>query len=177
MKSRASAISQTGLLILATALSGCSGVDAEFASLQAFVEEVESSPGEPIEPIPEMRNFPAFHYTAEALRSPFEQPSIQRTLVGELIPDLDRPKETLEFYPLDNLRMAGTLSRDDKLWAIVEATNDKSVHMVQSGNFMGQNFGQVSKISAEELEILEIVPGGDGEWIERSVVLGISEKE
>lgn len=177
MRLKASALSQIGLLVLAGTLSGCSGVDAEFASLQAYVEEVESSPGEPIEPIPEMRSFPAFHYTAEALRSPFQQPSVQRTLVGDLMPDLDRPKETLEFYPLDNLRMAGTLSRDETLWAIVEATNDKSVHMVQMGNYMGQNFGQISKISPEELEIVEIVPGGDGEWIERSVVLGISEEE
>lgn len=161
-----------GLTCLVT--TGCSQTDKAFAELQDFISEIEKRPGNPVEPLPTLREFEEFSYTAGSVKNPFEPPVIQ-TVTNTASPDLERPKEPLESYPLDTLRMVGTLSRDNALWAVIRATNDKTVHTVQIGNYLGQNFGRVLSMNDNTLELEELIPNGLGDWEKRQVTLTIDE--
>ena len=87
---------------------------------------------------------------------------------------MNRRKEALEDFPLDALKMVGTLSRGKQVWAVVQAP-DGSVHRVQKGNFAGQNFGKIKSVSEEKIDLVELIQGALGEWIEREASLSIQE--
>ena len=85
-----------------------------------------------------------------------------------------RRKEPLEDFPLDSLKMVGTLERGKRFWAIVQAP-DGTVHKLEPGNHAGQNFGKVKKITEEKVELLELIQGALGDWVEREASLAITE--
>lgn len=89
-------------------------------------------------------------------------------------PDSNRPREALEAFPLDTLRMVGTLDQGGQSWGLVRA-NDGTIHRVQPGNYLGQNHGRIANITEYEIELVEIVPDGLGGWIERQASLALSE--
>jgi type IV pilus assembly protein PilP len=89
-------------------------------------------------------------------------------------PDFDRPTEPLEEYPLDSIRMVGTLEQQDNTWALILDTDD-TIHRVQTGNYMGQNHGKITRITEFEVELTEIIPDGLGGWVERPAAVAISE--
>jgi type IV pilus assembly protein PilP len=87
---------------------------------------------------------------------------------------MNRRKEPLEDFPLDALKMVGTLSRGQQTWAVVQAP-DGSVHRIQTGSYVGQNFGKVLRVTQEKVEVLELIQGALGDWIEREASLAIAE--
>lgn len=89
-------------------------------------------------------------------------------------PDFDRPPEPLEEYPLDSLRMVGTLEQHNETWALILDTDD-TIHRVQNGNYMGQNHGKIIRVTEFEVELTEIIPDGLGGWMERPASIAISE--
>jgi type IV pilus assembly protein PilP len=91
-------------------------------------------------------------------------------------PDLDRPKEVLEYYQIGQLRLVGTLQRNDSptLWALV-SDNEGGVHRVKSGQFMGKNHGKVVEVYEDRVDLIEIVPNGNGGWIERPRTVGLED--
>ncbi len=89
-------------------------------------------------------------------------------------PDFDRNREELESYPLDYLRMMGTLEKGEQFWAILRDP-DAIIHRVQVGNFIGQNNGKIPGISEDRIELLEIIPDGRGGWEERQAELALAE--
>ncbi len=89
-------------------------------------------------------------------------------------PDVNRPREALEEYPLDSLRMVGTLEQGGQMWALVRA-EDGTIHRVQPGNYVGQNYGRITRITESKIELVEIVPDGLGGWMERPATLALSE--
>lgn len=93
--------------------------------------------------------------------------------VGENQPSLDRPKEELEEFPLENLKMVGYLQRGAG-YAIVRSPKG-SLHRVKIGNYMGLNFGQITSISDSEIKIKEMVQDGAGDWSERESILQLVE--
>ena len=170
----------TSWLVMMLFLSGCSSSNT--ADLQQFVAEVRGRQPSKIEPLPEFKPYETFLYQAADLRSPFDAGSsgqAEQTLAGAstnngLRPDANRPREPLEDFPLDTLRMVGTLSQQGQSWGLVLA-NDGTIHRVQPGNFLGQNHGKIKQISEFEIELLEIVPDGLGGWMERPASLALSE--
>ena len=72
-------------------------------------------------------------------------------------PDTERRKEELEAYSLDTLRMVGTLTNAKGLWGLIKA-KDGTIHRVQVGNHMGQNYGKIIRILEDKIELMEIVP-------------------
>ncbi|GAB4347664.1 MAG: type 4a pilus biogenesis lipoprotein PilP [Gammaproteobacteria bacterium] len=159
-------------------LTGCS--QSNLSDLEAYVNQVKSRTGGPIEPLPEIKVYETYRYSAADLRSPFvsplelaeeEEQAVAST--NGIAPDLNRPKELLEEYPLDSLRMVGTLEQNQKVWAIIKA-NDGTIHRVVAGNYMGQNHGKILQITENSIELLEIIPDGQGGWQEReaSIALG-----
>ena len=89
-------------------------------------------------------------------------------------PDPERPREFLEQFPLDSLRMVGSLEINQLKAGLVQAT-DGLVHRVTIGNHLGQNYGRVTSISDSEIELVEIIPDGLGGYIQRPASIGLSD--
>ena len=88
---------------------------------------------------------------------------------------MNRRREALEAFPLDALKMVGTLAQKDGVWAIIKAP-DGLVYRVTRNNYLGQNYGRITKISEDKVELVEIVPDGLGGWQERRASLVLAEK-
>ena len=88
-------------------------------------------------------------------------------------PDMNRKREPLEAFPIDSLKLVGTLFRNGTMFAIIKDSNGV-VHRVQVGNYMGQNFGFIHSISENQIQLTEIVTDGGSGWRKReaSMVLG-----
>lgn len=156
-------------------LAACGGNTND---LQVYIDEVKSRPGGPIDPLPTIRPAPSFLYVAGNRRSPF-MPDTPETRVGTnpdavAGPNPNRPREFLEQFPLDSLRMVGSLERNRIKAGLVQSA-DGLVHQVLVGNHLGQNYGRVLAISDSEIELVEIVPDGLGSYIERPATIGLSD--
>jgi type IV pilus assembly protein PilP len=153
-------------------LSACSdGMD----QLRQQVAEIKARPGEAIEPLPEIKPYEAFAYNASSLRSPFVPTSPARNdLAAGVRPDVKRPREFLEQFPLDTMRMVGTLQLQGRNYGLLQG-KDGLVHRVLPGNFVGQNDGRIVGISSTKVSIIEIVPDGLGGYIERPAGLALTE--
>jgi type IV pilus assembly protein PilP len=92
---------------------------------------------------------------------------------GGVAPDLNRRKEPLEAFPLEQLTMVGTLTQNKETYALVRA--DKTLYRVKKGNYMGQNFGLITDVTDSEIKLKEIVQDSAGDWAERQSVLPLLE--
>lgn len=158
-------------------MTGCS--DTDLSDLRKYVLEVKARQKLPIEPLPEIKTVEPFIFSPENLRNPFvateKALGIEENKVENGIrPDTARPKEELESYDLDSLRMVGTVNQSQTLWGLVKAV-DGTIHRVKVGNHMGRNFGQVIRIKEDQIELLEIVPDSPGTWRERKASLDLAE--
>lgn len=165
----------SSILIASTALlTACAGSEG-YADLDAFMKKADSKPGGRIEPLPEMVVYESFEYSEAGSRSPFTPPveKVDTNIQiaedqSNIKPDLDRPKEVLEYFQLTQLRMVGTLQKQDSdtLWALI-SDNEGGVHRVKEGQHIGKNHGRVVGIQTDGISLIEIVPNGIGGWIER----------
>lgn len=159
-------------------LAGCGNDD--FSDLNQFVQSVKAKPKVAIGKLPEITPVEQFVYKDDVLRDPFkpldhpEQDNKGGPVGNGLHPDFERRKEELEAFPLDGLKMVGTVVKSGKLWGLVKAT-DKTVHRVQVGNYLGKNFGKIIRISTDKLELMEIVPDKPGTWREQQTTLALIE--
>jgi len=151
------------------------------ADLEDYVRTTKSQQKSKIDPLPEFQPYESFAYQATDLRDPFTAPTFSHTRAvtnvpsnNGIKPDFDRPTEPLEEFPLDSLRMVGTLEQRQDQWALINDT-DGTIHRVQPGNYAGQNHGKITRITDFEVELTEIVPDGIGGWIERQSSIAISE--
>lgn len=156
-------------------LSACSG---DMSDLEAKVAEVKSRKSNAIEPIPQIKQFDAFVYDATGRRDPFTPVEPQKNTQGfsdsSLKPDLNRNKEPLEEFPLDALRMVGTIVANGRTFAMVKAP-DGVVHRVSVKDHMGQNYGRITAISESEISLSELIPDGFGGWMQRPASLALAE--
>ena len=163
-------IAIAGLAVVS--LAGCS---SEMDKLKEHVAEIKNRPGERIEPLPEIKPYEAFTYAASALRSPFVPSAPARSdLANGIRPDVKRPREFLEQFSLDTMKMVGTLQLQGRNYGLVQG-KDGLVHRVLPGNFMGQNDGRILGITATRISIVEIIPDGLGGYIERPAALALTE--
>lgn len=171
--------SARGLLLLAAILllSACSN-NEEMIELQNYVQTQINRPPGRIEPIPEFRSYEPFQYSAASLRSPFDIPlditQIIRNQNNDVRPDENRPKEQLESYSLSALTMVGTISRGGTEWALI-LDETGLVTRATVGNYMGRNHGRIIEVNENQIELIEIVPTGDGSWIERPQTVNLRE--
>lgn len=164
-----------GLLAVVVLLAGC--VEGR-SQLEAYVAEVKSRPGPPLEPLPVMRQFEVFEYRAFDLRDPFSiqtDEQVAQSAGSGPRPDPNRRKELLETFPLDGLTMAGTLGTDGGVIALIMDPSGV-IHRVTAGNYLGQNEGRVLAISEGQVDLLELVSDGAGGWIERRASVALDEK-
>jgi type IV pilus assembly protein PilP len=160
-------------VLLAATLTACGGGDME--DLQQFMNEAGKDMQGKIEPLPQIKPYQAFSYDAFELPDPFKPRKLTSSGGGGgLQPDLTRPKEPLEGYSLETLRMVGMIGKKSGLHAVV-ASPDKVIYHVRAGNYMGQNFGLITKITDTEITLKEIVQDSAGDWAERTSTLTLQE--
>jgi len=159
-------------------LSACVGSD--HSDLKIYVDSVVSRQKPRIDPLPEFKPYPIYVYEAGELRDPFQESAfveqqIEVAIEGSGIRPPERDtREPLEEYPLDTLRMVGTLEQSTTMWALIR-DGEGSIHRVKTGNYMGKNYGKILSINEHKVEILEIVPNGLGAYIERPATIALSE--
>jgi type IV pilus assembly protein PilP len=163
-----------GLLLLALCMSACT---RGMGDLEQRVAEVKSRKGPPIEPIPVMKTFETFEYTAQNLRDPFSPSTDDEGMnTSGPRPDMNRPREPLELYPLDSLDMVGTLGMGAKDIAGLIKDPDGVIHRVKPNNYLGQNYGRITGVFEDRIELVELVPNGVGGWIERPASIALESK-
>ena len=158
---------------LAALASGCS---SDLDDLKQFVRESDKRVPPKIDPLPAVKPFEPFTYEGFDLPDPFKprKLSAPKEGGGGLAPDLNRRKEPLEAFPLEQLKMVGTLSQGNDTYALVRA--DKTLYRVKKGNYMGQNFGLITDVTESEIKLKEIVQDSAGDWAERQSVLPLLEE-
>lgn len=164
-------------------LTACSGGTGD---LEAWIAQVKARPQKGIEPIPEIIPYKAFTYEQGAKRNPFDtsifRPTVATTSGSDKkrisdikAPNPNRVPEFLESFPLDTLRMVGTIAQDNNTWALVQ-TPDNTIQRVISGNYLGQNHGKIVDIKGDGIDLVEIIPDGFGGWQERVAAISISDQ-
>ncbi len=172
-------ILQINCIILIAMLAGCGNDD--FSDLNRYISEVKVRPKEPIKPLPEIKVIEPFMFKPEGLRDPFqplEQPEkaegVDISLGSGIKPDTTRRKEELEIFPLDGLRMVGTVNIKSVLWGLIKAS-DGTIYRVKVGNYMGKNYGKIIRIVSDKIELMEIVPDKPGMWREQPTSIMLTE--
>lgn len=174
----------SGALVLSIALSGCTTEDPT-ADLEQYVRDTQEQQRPHIEPLPEIKPYKTFLYGAklDEFRSPFSpsaggesEPAPQQKVsyASGPKPDLNRRKEALEQFPLDALRMQGTLVQNGVRWGIVIAP-DRSVHRVRVDNYLGQNFGRISRVTEDTIDVMELLPDGANGWQQHEAALALKQ--
>ena len=171
-----------GALVAILVLSGCgpSGQD----ELQEWMNDQRAQTKPKVQPIPEPKKFAPQAYTQEGVIDPFSNQKLTQALKREsaqstsnaalVAPELARRKEPLESYPLDAMTMVGSLLKEGTPVALVRV--DNLLYQVRPGNYLGQNYGKIVKVTESEVTLREIVQDAAGEWIERTATLQLQER-
>ncbi len=163
------------------ALMGCQ--DSQMSDLREFVETAYQDEKPKIDPLPEIQPFKAFAYVSEEEADPFSFENIVSNrdeasgAATSKRPDTNRVKDPLEDFPLDALRMVGTLTQEGVPWVIVKTTQG-TAHLASLGNYMGQNDGKITQIVPDEQKVIleETVADPAGRWVTRDVEITIDEQ-
>lgn len=159
-------------------LVGCGG--EEFQDLRDFVKNSGADLRGKIPPPPSVKLYEPFAYVNDTnLTDPFKprKPEVGSTgHRGANEPDTDRPKEALEEFPLEGLKMVGYVFKGKVGHAVIRAP-DKKLYQVKLGNYVGMNFGLITKLSDTEITIKEVVQDSTGDWSERISSLQLVDKE
>jgi type IV pilus assembly protein PilP len=132
-----------------------------------------------VDPLPQVRSYEPVPYRGESMLDPFVPGRIVVSQAatggggGGVQPDLNRPKEPLEAFPLEALQMVGTLEQNKATYALVRAGSN--LFRVKKGNYMGQNFGVITAIDEGQISLKEVVQDSGGDWVERNATLQMSE--
>jgi type IV pilus assembly protein PilP len=166
------------IIVAVIALAGCDG--GEQQELRAELNDLTKELRGRVDPLPVVKPYEPLPYTAYDLADPFGPAKIVLATKGSgqgggsgIKPDLDRPKEPLEAYPLETLKMVGTLERGRNVFGLVKA--DAGLYRVRIGNYLGQNFGVITKISPSEITLRELIQDAGGDWSERESNLLLQE--
>lgn len=170
-------------LALAFALVACA--DAPESSLQEWMSEQRNNLKPVSEPVAAPKKFNPQLYNQEGKIEPF---GVQKLVVGlrsDLVnpasnsnlitSELNRRKQPLEAYPLDVMSFVGSLQKGTKKSALLRV--DKLIYQVESGAYLGQNYGKIMGINESEIILREIVQDSAGEWIERQATLQLQETQ
>ncbi|HDP88946.1 MAG TPA: pilus assembly protein PilP [Thioalkalivibrio sp.] len=162
------------LLVSTVLLAGCGD---NMSDLRAYVDEVKARKTAPPKAIPDIKPYESFTYP-DHTKNPFDTrilaaaPDPVNLNIPEI--DADRPREFLESFPLDSLKLVGTLEQASTLWALIR-TPDGTIQRVTHENYMGQNNGKIIEITPSRLTLKEYIRDEFGGYIERETAVAISE--
>jgi type IV pilus assembly protein PilP len=149
--------------------------------VQQWMDKTKRETRVVIPKLAEPKDFIPFTYDKKDELDPFNPAKLQSALAKMnpgsahgIKPDLDRRREALESYPLDTLKMVGTITQGPNHYALIEA-DAKGVYQVKAGNYIGQNFGLITKVNDDSVELKEIYLDSGGDWAERVQKLELQE--
>jgi type IV pilus assembly protein PilP len=155
------------LVPLVALLASCG--DDQYDDLHKFMSEVDKSVPRKIEPLPQASAYEPFTYDGFNLPDPFKPRSLKLAEAthssSELAPDPNRRREPLESFPLNALRMVGTMQQNKATFALIAAEN--TIQRVTTGNYLGQNDGVIVGITETEVKLKEKIQDAGGDWSER----------
>lgn len=159
-------------------LAACS---RDMSDLDSYIDEVNARPARPLEPIPEIEPYAPVDYAAADLRDPFVPNEIFNPEETEQNGDnssgprpiAGREKEPLEAFPLDSLRMVGTIKIGAVRYGLVRSS-EPLIYRVKPGDYLGQNHGEVMAVEPTRLALKELFADGAGRWVERETSMGLS---
>lgn len=169
-----------GLMLVSAQLAAC-GAAGE-AEIRQWMADVRQGMKPTTEPVPAPKEFTPYAYDSRGLVDPFDAQKVvmavarqqqARSTGSSIRPDLDRRRETLEGFSLDQIRMVGMMKQRGTNVALLETGG--ATHLVRVGNYVGQNFGLVTRITETEVQLKEIVQDAAGEWVERPAKLELQE--
>jgi len=159
-------------------LSGCNSTSIE--DLDEYFASERAKPAAPIPPIPEVKPYLRYVYP-EHEKDPFDiamlapETDTKQMIDSGIDIDTTRVPEFLEGFPLDSLKMVGTVKKDNTLWALVKIP-DGAVQSVKAGNYMGQHYGKIVSINDTVMEMKETVPNGLGGYKERDMTISLTQE-
>lgn len=175
-------LNRLAVLAVGLVMSACTSSGQD--ELQAWMQSERNSIKPSVKPIPAPTKFEPQAYAGERLTPPFSVEKLTSVLRGSqstpvvnaalIEPELNRRKQPLEAYPLDTMSMVGSMNRDGQLVALVKVAN--LLYQVRPGNYLGQNYGRVTRISETEVVMREVVQDSGGEWTERPAALQLQEE-
>ena len=164
------------LALALVAVAGCSG--EQHSDLRDFVKASDNIPRGRIPPLPEVKPYEPFEYAAYDLIDPFVprkiEPPKPSGLPGGLQPPPNHRKGPLEAFPLENLKMVGTLQQKKDIYALIK-TPDNNLHRVKPGDYIGQNFGRITAIDESAVKLKELIQDSGNEWKEEERTLLLQE--
>lgn len=168
-------------LLVLTGLAGLSGCSDPHEELRAWMEEQRRVAKPQVSPLVAPRKFDPQPYAAFSQTEPFSSQKMQGALKQEsrqpnslLAAEMNRRREPLEAYPLDALMMVGSVVRGGRPYALLKA--DNLLYQVKVGDYLGQNYGRVTRITETEIALRELVPDTLGEIVERASTLTLQER-
>jgi type IV pilus assembly protein PilP len=172
------ALGLVSLAFVGALLAGCTSSTDE---LQQWMDEQRAQARPTVKPLTPPKTFQPQPYEAQAVVDPFSTQKLTVALRREasqpsslLAAEMKRRREPLEAFPLDSMAMVGSVSRDGRPYALLRV--DSLLYQARVGDYMGQNFGRITKISETEITLREVVQDAAGEWIERTSTLQLQEQ-
>lgn len=167
------------LLALGCALLAACGDSRD--ELQQWMDEQRRMAKPRVPPLLPPRKFDPQPYLAMPAVEPFSTQKLVVAIKQEnrepnslLAAELNRRRDPLEAYPLDAISMVGSVVRDGRSYALLRV--DSLLYQVRVGEYIGQNYGKVLRITETEVALREIVQDAVGEWVERTSTLQLQER-
>lgn len=164
----------------AVLLAGCG--DSDVREVRDWMEQVKRDTHPAVKPLAEPKDFLPYAYGAKDQTDPFDPNKLLAVLAQAAAtstnpnqPDLNRPREQLESFPLDTMQMVGTIEKGGVRYALLQI--DRGLYQVRAGQHIGQNFGVVTHVDEDGVAIREVVQDAAGEWVERMAKLELQIKE
>lgn len=167
------------LVVTLVFLVGC---NPQMNDLEKYIAEVKQNTPVQIEPYPQFTTSPAFTYSANTLRSPFQrlnnaqqtQAPVQQKNCPQ--PDFAHSKQTLEKYGADAMQVIGMFTSNNKNWTLIQ-TNDGNLHKATVGDYLGLFFGRITAIQKNgTVAYSEMLPDGTGCWQKKQAQLSMLAK-
>jgi type IV pilus assembly protein PilP len=173
---------RTACLSLACALLLAACGDSDVREVRDWMDQVQKETHPSVKPLAAPKEFIPYAYDQADAVDPYNP----NKLLAELArvadnsnnpnrPDMNRPKEELENFPLDTMKMVGAIQKGGVNWALVQV--DKNVYQVKSGMRIGENYGLVTHVSDNEVDVREVVQDAGGDWAERKSRLELQESK
>ena len=166
------------LVALCTLLGACSDPGQE--DLRHWMAENSQNLRGNIPRLPEVKAYEPVAYQAEAVLDPFQPGKIEPDSKtkqaggkgGAFQPDFEAREirnSVLEKYPLESLRMIGYLNINTQPMVVIQV--DNKIKQAKVGDYLGQDFGLVIKVSETEVQVRELIQDSAGDWGERKISL------